>query len=348
MLKKRIILLTLILVLLSFSIGYYLAYAQSTSIQKSLLNKYTGIGEYSVVVFNDGDYTIAVEGSDLDGDGVLGEIIASSTDPTTVIQTAINNVQEGSTIFIKTGIYNLTTTLTSTKNVFLKGEGRGTQLKPTGAFDAVDLTNIQAIDLIYYDSNGVAYDATFDPSTFEDILSKKIETKIKQFKDGTVIVNQRFFYKIYEGYGFSISHRFESVSSDASVDIYFENPSGSGRTVYIVMIEVVSFAQAHIDIYRNSTVTSSGTSITPVNLNFSSTITSVANVEYGGTYTLGTLTLNTVCPGGRAIRAVGGASEVGETVIIPPGYNFLIRVTNKSTSSADLSIRIIWWEEPNT
>lgn len=77
---------------------------------------------------------------------------------------------------------------------------------------------------------------------------KAVEKAIPQFLDGTQIFNPRFFYKIYEGYSFVVSHRFESVASDAAV--------------------------------------------------------------------------------------------------IPEGFNFLVKVTNKSAAAADLSIRILWWEEP--
>jgi len=178
-------------------------------------------------------------------------------------------------------------------------------------------------------------------TTFREVVKA-----VLQFPDGTQIFNPRFFYKIYEGYGFSVSHRFEGVASGASVDLYFENPSGSKRQVFIVVVEIVSLAQAYIDIYRGNTVTAPGTALTPVNLNFEKNIPSVVNVEYGGTYTTGTLTLNTVCPGGSKKEAVGGNAEVGETVIIPEGFNFLVRVTNQSASATDLSIRILWWEEP--
>jgi len=183
-------------------------------------------------------------------------------------------------------------------------------------------------------------------STSHTTAAVRIPKEILQFIDGTQIVNPRFFYKIYEGYGFSISHRFEGVGADSSVDLYFENPSDSGRQVFVVVVEIVSLAQAWIDVYRENTVTVSGTALTPVNLNFEKTISSVVNVEYGGTYELGTLTLNTICPGGSKKEAVGGNAEVGETVVIPPGFNFLVRVTNKSASATDLSIRILWWEEP--
>jgi len=178
------------------------------------------------------------------------------------------------------------------------------------------------------------------------LLDSKIPKPLLQFLDGTAIFNPRFFYKIHEGYGFGVSRRFEGVGADAYVDLYFENPSGSGREVFIIVIEVVSFAQAYVDIYKDNTKTAAGTPLTPVNLNFEKSVNSVVNVEYGGSYTLGSLVSNTVCPGGSRIRATGGATEVGECIIIPPDFNFLVRVTNKSASATDLSIRIIWWEEP--
>jgi len=176
-------------------------------------------------------------------------------------------------------------------------------------------------------------------------IKKALRETLLTFLDRTLIVSPGFFYKIYEGKGFSISHRFEGVASDASADVYFENPSGSGRTAYIIAVEIISLAQAWVDIYRGVTVSTPGTQITPVNLNFSSNNASVVKVEYGGAYTGGARVHSTVCPGGSHIRAIGGAVEVGESVVIPEDNNFLVRVTNKSASATDLSIRIIWWEE---
>ena len=93
-----------------------------------------------------------------------------------------------------------------------------------------------------------------------------------------MIQNPRLLKKIHEGYAFSASVRFESISDSGM--LYFENPSGSGRTVYIAVIEVVSLAQAWVDIYRGNTVSASGTSVQPVNLNFGSPVTSPVIIEY--------------------------------------------------------------------
>jgi len=172
--------------------------------------------------------------------------------------------------------------------------------------------------------------------------------ELLQFEDKTALINPRFQYKIRQGYGFAVGRRFPDVASGASIDFYFENPSGSGREIVIIKTTVTALAFCDIDIYENNTVSSPGTQLTPRNLNRGSSIASVANVEYGGTYVVGDLLLDDVCPGGSKKEAIGGAAEVGETAIIPPGDNFLVRVTNQSASATRIAIRVLWWEEPTS
>ena len=171
------------------------------------------------------------------------------------------------------------------------------------------------------------------------------DRKMLQLPDGCLSIAPRLAAKILEGCAFSVSHRFEGVASGASEDVYFGNPAGSGVSLYVAVIEVVSFAQAWVDIYRGNDVVSPGTALEPMNLHLGHTRSSAARVEYGGTYGTGKRAHSTVCPGGSRIRAVGGIVEVGETVVLPEGHDLLVRVTNKSASAADFSVRIIWWEE---
>jgi len=185
-------------------------------------------------------------------------------------------------------------------------------------------------------------------STSHTTAPTRISRDLLQFFDGTQIVNPRFFYKIYEGYGFGLSHRFEGVTDGSSVYLYIENPAGSGRTVFMITIDVIPLGQAHVDVYRNNTVTSPGTKLNPVNLNLGSGIQSVVYAEHGGSYTVGELVKPTVCPGGTKKRVVGGAVEVGESVVMPPGSNFLVKLTNKSGATIDMAIEALWWEEPST
>jgi len=179
----------------------------------------------------------------------------------------------------------------------------------------------------------------------QKVAAKLLTTPLLQLSDGTLIANPRLFKKIIEGKAFSVSHRFEDVAADAYEDFFFENPQNSGKTVTIIMVEITALTQCFVDVYRGNSVTSNGTELTPINLNFSSSNTSVVNVEYGGTYTLGDRTISLVVPGGSKQFAVGGAVEVGEAAVIPENFNFLVRVTNKSTSASSFSVRVIWWEE---
>ena len=175
--------------------------------------------------------------------------------------------------------------------------------------------------------------------------TKVLQYRPLQFVDGTILIDSRFLKKIYEGYGFSVAHRWEGVSSSGSFEVFFENPNDSGMTVFVLLLEAISTGQAWIDVYRNNAVTASGTAMGISNVNFGSANESVVNLEYDGTYTIGDLVHSTVVPGGSLVRAVGGSTEFGESVVIPEGGNFIVKVTNKSASSEDMSLRLLWWEE---
>jgi len=180
---------------------------------------------------------------------------------------------------------------------------------------------------------------------YRDALAERIPYQLLQFSDGTTMTYPRFFIKIMQEKGYIISQRFTGVASGSSVQLYMENPSGSGRNIYIIEIEAGSLAQAHLDIYRENTVTSNGTSLEPLPLYLGSNKKSVVYAEHSGTHGLGKLALNTVVPGGSRTRAIGSIAEVGETLVIPPGQNMVVQLTNASASATDMSIKIVWWEE---
>jgi len=176
-------------------------------------------------------------------------------------------------------------------------------------------------------------------------ISSKIARQLLQFDDGTIVQDTRFSKKVDEGKAFSASHRFENVASDEVVETFFENPSTSNKKANIITVEIVVQGTSFIDIYRDNVKVASGTRIPVMNLDLGSPNTSEVIVEYGGTYTPGTLAHQTVAPGGSKIRAIGSASEVGERVKIPPGYNILVRVINKAETPIAISTRFLWWEE---
>jgi len=184
---------------------------------------------------------------------------------------------------------------------------------------------------------------------FTQVIEKltAIEEKLpKQTSDSASLCEPVLYDKIRLGQAFSASHRFDAVAAGANVSMYFSVPS-DGTTVTIVAIEVVTTGQGAIDIYRYPSMITAGTQITPTNLNMSSSNTSEVVVGYEYTVDLSSATKahETVAPGGTKVRAIGSLSEVGERIIIPPGNSLIVIFTNRGSTSEDVSIRFIWFEE---
>jgi len=165
------------------------------------------------------------------------------------------------------------------------------------------------------------------------------DKRVLQDRDGVPLIFPKFFHKIEQGYGFASSQKFSDVTG---ADIFFENPANSGRKAIIVYFRITSLGNLNADLYIDNTVTSSGTPMTKFNLNTGSNVQSAMNVEYGGTYTPGTLVDPEVVPGGVGIHATGDKAEIGEGIILVPGKNLLLRL---SSVTSDFSVKVVWWEE---
>jgi hypothetical protein len=120
------------------------------------------IGAPSIIVFQEGGVFFAL-------DTRTKAFVAQGPDAAAVIQKAVDRVEEGRMVFIKGGVYNLTAKITTTKTVFLVGEGTGTRLLPTGAFDAIDAAKIRARDLVWRDAAGVDHVATVEAVRVEAV-----------------------------------------------------------------------------------------------------------------------------------------------------------------------------------
>ena len=168
-----------------------------------------------------------------------------------------------------------------------------------------------------------------------------------QFDDGVLVVGQRQLRKAWDGYKFTASHRFEGVAADDGVNVLLAVPGGAGRNVFFLAFEVSSYAQAHIDLYFDVEY-SGGTELAVLNLRRSlqGVVNPVAEALHTVAFTPSTHHLPLVHQGGTKQFAAGGLSEVGGAAILGPGCNVVIAVVNKSTAAQDLSIRMVWWEEP--
>ena len=161
-----------------------------------------------------------------------------------------------------------------------------------------------------------------------------------------VISRPWFQEKVKQGRAFSVSRRYMGIDNNDAVYMMFENPSDSGVIACVAAVEVIPDGKSYVDIYRDFEVTVEGELQQPVNERLSSDNTAKCKVFYGGEYSLGTKAHETMAYGGTKNNAIGSLVEIGESVIIDPGYRLLFVITNKSGSTIDMSIRVIWCEDP--
>lgn len=129
-----------------------------------------------------------------------------------------------------------------------------------------------------------------------------------------------------------------TVTTAAPLVLQVSNPGGSGRTAYISQVTASSATAAlTLALLRNATV--SGTTVTPVNLNFGSAVTTVMTVRTSTTAPTGspaTLT-SLLLAAGPLLYDLNGR------IIVPPGNSLTISITISTGSSAATG-GIYWWE----
>lgn len=129
-----------------------------------------------------------------------------------------------------------------------------------------------------------------------------------------------------------------TVTTAAPLVIQISNPGGSGRTLYVSRVTASSATAAvTLSLLRNATVT--GATVTPINYNFGSALTSVMTAR-----------TSTAAPTGGPATLVSLLLAVGPVVVdftgqivVPPGNSISTSVTIASGSSA-ATTSISWWE----
>lgn len=170
--------------------------------------------------------------------------------------------------------------------------------------------------------------------------------------DRAVVTALRIEERIEDGKGFRASFRYDGLADGATTNILIQNPDGSGVEVHVILVEVVTGGSGAIDVYKDVEVTTLGSEIPKVNLNFGSDRIPNAVVTRDNSYTGGELIGQTMVfggtVGGKGGVAVGGLMDVGEKVIIPPGHNILVVFENRAGTDVDVAMRVLWFEDEIT
>jgi len=150
---------------------------------------------------------------------------------------------------------------------------------------------------------------------------------------------------VEKGVGFVATKRFESVANDGSVEFVLVLSDDATKDATLILVEITATGKAWVDTYKNSTITSNGTEMPIQNLKISSSTTSEMKAYYGGSYTPPSgKFMEYLIPGGTRVFSIGSAVAVGEVVLLKRGSNLHFKITNKSGTTADIGVKILWIE----
>ena len=180
-------------------------------------------------------------------------------------------------------------------------------------------------------------------STLQDINNKITTVDTDKISD-------KWSYMVNQGVAFEAGEIL-TIDGGSSKTILLANPSGSGKTLYIKNLAIVGYTEGRVERYvgvlgNDITINTNGTSIPIVNKDPSSSIGSVALLEYDGSYSnSSTRVVKGVIPGGSGLFAQGGHAALGLAGKLPEGFAYLITIYNDSSMSSNYSILLEWWEE---
>lgn len=174
------------------------------------------------------------------------------------------------------------------------------------------------------------YQSTTEGEAFHDALESVSHGRAQQ--------------DVFDGREFSTGALFEGVADGSSVNVWLENPSGSG-VVVVATTRIATNAQFNWQKVDSVTVDTAGTAIDSENRLLSDG-TENSNVEKNVTYSGGNGWSPKIAGSGGAGATAVGSSDSDIEIAIQPGENFLIEATNASGSSAGCSMDIDYAEIP--
>lgn len=144
--------------------------------------------------------------------------------------------------------------------------------------------------------------------------------------------------KVHEGRFFSGGYYNASVADTASINVLFQNSTNYTHT----KVTVASSGNCLLYIFEDTTVSSAGTTITPINHNRSSSKTLLGTLTHTPTITGDGTQLNgpSFIPAGDKHSGAGGEMGFNNELILDISTNYLFRVTNVSGGAAKIGIHV--------
>ena len=212
------------------------------------------------------------------------------------------------------------------------------------ASDSVDVSgssvNVTATDLDIRDIDNATDDILVYGYSELATSNEKLLTDI----DGANVGIEHSHYEVHKGRMFVTTHKFSSVADSGTGEILVVCDNSWNPHIDLM---IYCDGKHEIDIFEQPTVTSNGTAVSSPNMDRRSANTTNTNFYHTPTTTAdGTQILNLIGGGGSSVfTRVGGEAKLGSEFIFKEGYTYLIRITNNSGNTADISFYSEHYEE---
>lgn len=148
-------------------------------------------------------------------------------------------------------------------------------------------------------------------------------------------------HKLFDGETF-VASADEDLGSSATLALLFENPSDSGTDAYFYFGDMTQEDESTVILYDDISSVSGGSSATVNNNHIGHSNTSELTVTQDPSYSGDNVHQQASFTG-------SGTHEIlnGYKILLPPGENILLEITNNGSGNSVTSIRFAWAERPS-
>ena len=168
-------------------------------------------------------------------------------------------------------------------------------------------------------------------------------TRPKTDDDDRLVATDAFHAQVHNANGYEVSHVFTAIADGAYADllIYVAN----GKECHAEFAGAAG-GDAFAYLYEGPTVSINGPTLTPVNLNRTSTNTATTLFYHTSTLTAsGTALLIQMINGGQKNQSFGGATEARNEWILKENTWYLARIQNKAGGAKNFNVSVAFYEE---
>lgn len=147
--------------------------------------------------------------------------------------------------------------------------------------------------------------------------------------------------QLHDGHTFSATHVDDSVNNDNNIDILIQ----TGNLVNHTLIGIAVGGDAEIECYEGTTFSDEGTTIDIINMNRTSSITSLNTITHAPAIDdIGSQMFHRALPGGSGGLSPGILERPDTEWMLKTNTVYLFRMTNKAGNKQTIGVAVQWHE----